>query len=139
MKRFIFLSIFKTWLFSTFTSIIFLYLYMQSVKNPTDEYRNCDMSGLAYGLIIMWILFLSLISFSALLSLNKIFQHPFLRFLCWFLFPFLFSFTFFLGVSEGIFDKETLLISIISCLPWFSIWGFYYYQFNKKLVRNESF
>lgn len=110
---------------------------MQSVKNPTDEYRNCDMSGLAYGLIIMCILFLSLISFSALLSLNKIFQN--LIFLCWFLFPFLFSITFFLAVSEGIFDKEIILILMISSLPWFSIWGFYYYQFNKKLVRNESF
>ncbi|MCX8532975.1 hypothetical protein [Chryseobacterium luquanense] len=138
MKRFIFLSIFKTWLFSTFTSIIFLYLYMQSAKNPTDEYGNCDMGGLAYGLIIMWILFLSLISFFALLSLNKIFQNSILRLLCWFLFPFLFSVTFFLAVSEETFDKEIILISMISVVPWFSIWGFYYYQFNKKLFRNEN-
>ena len=136
MRKNILLSILKTWLLSTFLSLLFLYLYLDFVRRPMDEYRHmCDMSVLAYGLIIMWILFLSLISFSALLSLNKKFQKPIVRFLCWFLFPILFCVTFFLALSEGNLDKETVLISFISCLPWFSIWGFYYHQFNKKISK----
>lgn len=137
MKKFILLSILKTWLFSTLVSLIFLYFYLDSIRNPMDKYRHmCDMSGLAYGLIIMWILFMSATSVVSLLSLKRIFKKPTLRFLSWFLFPILFCISFFIAVSEGDFDKENLLLSIISTLPWFSIWGIYYYQFNKK-ISNE--
>lgn len=133
MKKFILLSILKTWLFSTLVSLIFLYFYLDSIRNPMDKYRHvCDMSGLAYGLIIMWILFMSATSIVSLLSLKRIFRKPIIRFLCWFLLPVLFCITFFIAFSEGDFDKENLLLSTISSLPWFSIWGIYYYQFNKK-------
>jgi len=135
MKRFILLSILKTWLFSTAISILFLYLYLDSIRKPADEYRHmCDMSGLAYGLIIMWILFLSLFSFSSLLSCRKTFQKPVSKFLCWFLLPITFCIAFFIAFSEGGLDKENFILSIISCLPWFSFWGFYYNQFNKKFM-----
>lgn len=135
MKRFILLSILKTWLFSTAISILFLYLYLNSIRKPADEYRHmCDMSGLAYGLIIMWILFLSLFSFPSLLSCRKTFQKPVSKFLCWFLLPITFCIVFFIAFSEGGLDKENFILSIISCLPWFSFWGFYYNQFNKKFM-----
>lgn len=140
MKKFILFSILKTWLFSTFISIIFLYFYLDSIRTPANEYRHiCDMSGLAYGLIIMWILFLSIISLTSLLSVKRIFKKTIFRFLCWFLFPFLFCITFFLAISEGKYDKENLILTFISCLPWFSFWGFYYYRFNKKLASHEDF
>lgn len=139
MRKFILISIFKTWLFSTVISIFFLYLYLNSIRKPEEQYRHmCDMSGLAYGLIIIWLLFLSLFSFSALLSCRKTFQKSASKFLCWFLLPFLFCIVFFIAFSEGGFDKENIILSLISCLPWFSFWGFYYYQFNKKFKSDEN-
>jgi len=86
-RKFILFSILKTWLMATVISTVILVIYMMITEVPSEHPRNCDMSGLAYGLLIFWILSLSVISFSSLFSLLKVFQGKGQRWLCWFLLP----------------------------------------------------
>lgn len=138
MIRFIFSSILKTFLFSNIISSCLMFFYLMVNKNQNLT-RQDDMSGLPYVLIVFWILLFSLIASLSFLTVIKSFQKTFLKLICWFLLPFSNIIWVFFILFEGAFDKEIIMILMISCLPWFSIWGFYYYQFNKKLVRNESF
>ncbi|MDQ0593523.1 hypothetical protein QFZ37_001892 [Chryseobacterium ginsenosidimutans] len=127
----------KTWLVATVLSIISFIVYKELVKVPQDFVRNCDMSGLAYGIIIFWILGIALVSFTSLIILFKNFSGKIKIGLGWFLFPVLFSIYFFVSVFEGIIDKEGLLLFIIVNLPWFLIWGFYYLRFKKLYLTPE--
>lgn len=131
-KKFILLSILKTWFISTVASIALLILYMYIIKDSEvrERTRSCDMSGLAFGLAIFWILFLSILSFSSLFSLLKSFQSTVKKLLCWFLFPvFALIYYFFLYIGVEVNSSVVLLLCIMN-LPWFVLWIYYYYRFN---------
>lgn len=129
-RKFILLSILKTWLIATLISTIILIIYMMITKVPSEHPRNCDMSGLAYGLLIIWILSMTIVSFSSLFSLLKAFQGKTKRWLCWFVLPILTAGYFFIGISDGKIDREGVAYFLIANLPWFVLWGLYYYRFN---------
>lgn len=135
-RKFILLSILKTWFIATVISMVILIIYMMITAVPRENPRNCDMSGLAYGLLIIWILSVSITSFSSLFSLLKIFQGKAVRWLCWFLFPILTACYFFIGISDGKVDKEGIVYFLIANLPWFVLWGVYYYRFNSLFKNN---
>ncbi|MCT2561027.1 hypothetical protein [Chryseobacterium herbae] len=133
-RKFILLSILKTWLIATVVSTVILIIYMMITEVPrVDEHpRNCDMSGIAYGLLIIWILSMTVVSFSSLFSLLKTFQGKTKRWLCWFLLPILTAGYFFIAISDGKIDREGIAYFLISNLPWFLLWGVYYSRFNSK-------
>lgn len=135
-RKFIFLSILKTWLMATLISTVILIVYMMITDVPREHPRNCDMSGLANGLLIIWILSLSITSFSSLFSLLKAFQGKDVRWLCWFLLPILTAGYFFIGISDGQIDKEGIVYFLIANLPWLTVWGVYYYRFNFLFKNN---
>ncbi|MDN3694412.1 hypothetical protein QWZ06_20040 [Chryseobacterium tructae] len=130
-KKYILLSILKTWLISTVVSMILLILFMIWTKEPMREHpRNCDMSGIVYGLTLFWIVLMSLVSFSSLLSLLKPFQTKMKSGLCWLLLPILSLGYFFFLIAELTITGEMILLFFISNLPWFALWIFYYSKFN---------
>ncbi|SDI11213.1 hypothetical protein [Chryseobacterium jejuense] len=132
-KKFIVLSILKTWFFSTIISTVLLIVFMNLTKPETSEHpRNCDMSGLAYGLVIIWLLFLSIASFSSLLSFLRSFQSKIKTALCWFLLPIIFMIYYFFMITEGQkISGEDVLFFLIANFPWLAFWTFYYSQFNR--------
>ncbi|WP_221408187.1 hypothetical protein [Chryseobacterium lactis] len=129
-RKFILLAILKTWLFSTIISMVFLIIFLNLTKEVRETPRNCDMSGLAYVFVVFWILFLSLISLSSILSLLKQFQNRIAVGLCWFLLPVIALFSSFFKVTDGTIDIQGSLVFMIMNLPWFALWIFYYYRFN---------
>lgn len=131
-RKFILLSILKTWFMAAVISMIILIIYLAATKIPVQDGsppRNCDMSGLAYGIVLFWILSLSLVSISSLFSLLKGFRGNIKRGLCWFALPVLLAGCFLAGISDGNIDKETVIFFLIADVPWFLIWTFYYYKF----------
>ncbi|MBP2615731.1 hypothetical protein [Chryseobacterium jejuense] len=136
-KKFILLSILKTWFFSTVISSILLIVFMNLTKPEVTEYpRNCDMSGLAYGLVIIWILFLGIASFSSLLSLVRSFQSKIKTALCWLLLPIIFIIYYFFMITEGQkISGEDILFFLIANFPWFVFWVFYYSKFNRLFFK----
>ncbi|WP_223607146.1 hypothetical protein [Chryseobacterium sp. OSA05B] len=134
-RKFILLSILKTGVIATVISTVILIIYMMITQVPRDNEhpRNCDMSGIAYGLLIVWILSLTIVSFSSLLSLLKKFRGKTERWLCWFLLPVLITGYFFFEISGGKIDGQGVVFLLISNLPWFLLWGVYYSRFNSKL------
>lgn len=130
-KKFILLSILKTWFFSTVVSTALLIVFMNLTRQEVGERpRNCDMSGLAYGLVIIWILFLSITAFSSLLSLLRSFQSKIKTALCWFLLPVLFIIYYFFMITEGQkISGEDILFFLMANFPWFTLWIFFYYRF----------
>ncbi|RXM53783.1 hypothetical protein BOQ64_05480 [Chryseobacterium sp. CH25] len=94
--------------------------------------RNCDMSGLAYGLVIIWLLLLSISSFSSLLSLLGSFQSKIKIMFCWFLLPIIFIIYYFFMITEGqTINGEDILFFLIANFPWLAFWVFYYSRFNR--------
>ncbi len=47
-RKFILLSILKTWLISTVVSVILLILFLKTAGEVRESPGRCDMSGLAY-------------------------------------------------------------------------------------------
>lgn len=137
-RKFILLSILKTWLIATVLSVIVFVIYRELTKIPQDFVRSCDMSGLAYGIIIFWILAMSVTSFTSLLSLSKSCQSSMKILLSWFLLPVLFSIYFFVSIFEGKIDKEGSAFFVIANLPWFLMWGLFYYRFKKLTFNAEN-
>lgn len=129
-KKFILLSILKTWFFSTIVSTVLLIVFMRWTREPVSEHpRNCDMSGLAYGLLMIWIMLLSIASFSSLLLLLKQFQSKMKTVLCWFLFPILFIIYYFFMITEGQgINGEDILFFLMANFPWLALWTFFYYR-----------
>ncbi|WP_336959352.1 hypothetical protein [Chryseobacterium contaminans] len=129
-KKFILLSILKTWFFSTIVSTVLLIVFMNLTKPEVSERpRNCDMSSLAYGLLMIWIMLLSLASFSSLLLLLKQFQRKMKTVLCWFLFPILFIIYYFFMITEGQgINGEDILFFLMANFPWLALWTFFYYR-----------
>ena len=136
-RKFILLSILKTWLISTIVSTVLLIVFMSLTKPPEvrEHPRNCDMSGLAYGLVIIWILFLSIASFSSLFSLLRPAQSKIKTFLCWFLLPILFIIYYFFMITEGKVSGEDILFFLIANLPWLALWVFYYF---KSIIKTNE-
>lgn len=129
-RKFILLSILKTWLLATVISGILLVIFMEATKRPEDYRRMCDMSGLGYVLLVFWTLVLSAFSFSSLLLLLKPFQGKITTALCWFLLPFVpLLYSLFLTASEG-FDMQGTFLLLIFDLPWLILWVFFYFRFN---------
>lgn len=137
-RKFILLSILKTWLIATLVSTVILIIYMMITEVPHEQPRNCDMSGLAYGLLIIWIMSLSLVSLSSLFSLLRVFQGQLKSGMCWFLLPVLTAGYFFVGISDGKIDREGITYFLIANLPWFLIWGFYYSRFTSLNSKTLS-
>lgn len=132
-NKFILWSILKTWFFSTIVSTVLLIVFMNLTKPEVGDHpRNCDMSGLAYGLVIIWILFLSIVSFSSLLSVLRSFQSKIKTVLCWFLLPILLMIYYFFMITEGQqISGEDILFFLIANFPWFVLWVFFYSGFMK--------
>ncbi|PIF44722.1 hypothetical protein CLU96_1716 [Chryseobacterium sp. 52] len=134
-RKFILLSILKTFLISAIVSTVILIIYIMITEvpreHPNEPPRNCDMSGLAYVLLIFWILSMSIVSFSSLLSLLKPFQGKIERWLCWFLLPILTTGYFFVEISGGKIDGDGIAFFLIANLPWFLLWGVYYSNLKK--------
>ncbi|MDR6920772.1 MULTISPECIES: hypothetical protein [Chryseobacterium] len=129
-RKFILLSMLKTWLLATVISEISLMIFMDATKRPEDYRRMCDMSGLGYVLLVFWTLVLSTFSFSSLLSLLKPFQGKIKTALCWFLLPSVpLIYSLFLTESEG-FDTQGTFLLLIFDLPWLILWVFFYIRFN---------
>lgn len=129
-RKFILLSILKTWLLATIISEILLMIFMDATKRPEDYQRMCDMSGLGYVLLVFWTLVLSAFSFSSLLLLLKPFQGKITTALCWFLLPAIpLLYALFLTASEG-FDTQGTFLLLIFDLPWLILWVFFYIRFN---------
>jgi hypothetical protein len=137
-RKFIGLSILKTWFFSTALSIICFIVYRELTKIPGDVMRNCDMSALAYGVIIFWVLGLSSTSFTSLISLSKNSGSKVKIGLCRFLLPVIFSVYFLVSIAEGTIDRESFIFFMLVNVPWFLIWGFYYNRFKKVYADPEN-
>ncbi len=130
-KKYILLSILKTWLVSTVVSMILLIIFMSCTREPAREHpRNCDMSGVVYGLTLFWIVLMSMVSFSSLLSLLNPFQTRMKSGVCWLLLPILSLGYYFFLVAELTITREMILLFLIVNLPWFALWVFYYFKFN---------
>ncbi|AZB08285.1 hypothetical protein EG344_05120 [Chryseobacterium sp. G0162] len=137
-NKYILLSILKTWLISTVVSMILLIVFMTLTREPVREHpRNCDMSGLVYGITVFWILFMSIVSFSSLLSLLQPFQSTVKSGLCWFFFPILSLGYYLFQMVELKIDGEMILVFLIMNLPWFILWIFYYTRF-RTLYFNQK-
>lgn len=136
-KKFILLSILKTWFFSTVISSILILVFMILTKEPERETpRNCDMSGLAYGLVIIWLLLLSIASFSSLFSLLKPFQSKIKTALCWFLLPIPLIIYYFFMITEGqAISRDDMLFLLMANVPWLAFWIFYYFRFKRLYFR----
>jgi hypothetical protein len=132
-RKFILLSILKTFLFSSIISWILFFILLSFTRRSVDEnyHHNCDMIGLAYAISLGIIIMLSLSSFTALLSLLRFFQNTIRIGLCWFLLPLLITLYSYLSMSDGKLDFEGIGIFLIVYVPWFSFWGFYYYRYKK--------
>jgi heme/copper-type cytochrome/quinol oxidase subunit 2 len=132
-RKFILLSILKTFLFSAIISWILFFILLSFTRRSVDEnyHHNCDMSGLAYAISLGIIIMLSLSSFTALLSLLRFFQNTIRIGLCWFLLPLLITLYSYVSLSDGKLDFEGIGISFILYVPWFSFWGLYYYRYKK--------
>lgn len=132
-KKYILLSILKTWLISTVISIVLLIVFMTLTREPVREHpRNCDMSGLAYAFVIFWIFFLSILSFSSLFSLLKSFHGKAKETLCWFLLPVISSVFYYCTVADGKINRDDIALFLITYLPWFVLWVFYYSRLNSR-------
>ncbi|CAH0168734.1 hypothetical protein [Chryseobacterium sp. Bi04] len=129
-RKFILLSILKTWFFATFISVVFLIVFLGITREIIEEPRNCDMSGLAYGFIIFWLFFLSLTSLSSLFSFLKQFQGKIQVALCWFLLPVIASASSFFFILDREIDGQEIMVFLIINLPWLALWLLYYYRFN---------
>lgn len=133
-RKFILLSILKTWLLSTCFSTVLLIVFLEMTREVSDYTRRCDMSGLAYVFTIFWLLFLSLMSLSSLFSLLPRLQGRVNRALCWLLLPviaLLCSF-FMIIITNGMTDGKDIVFFLIINLPWFVLWLFFYYRFNVR-------
>jgi hypothetical protein len=137
-RKFIWLSILKTWFFSTALSMICFIVYRELTKIPGAVMRNCDMSALAYGIIIFWVLGLSLTSLTSLISLSKNSGSKVKIRLCWFLLPVIFSVYFLVSIVEGTIDRESFIFFMLVNVPWFLIWGFYFNRFKKVYADPEN-
>lgn len=135
-RKFILLSILKTWLISTFVSTALLILFMYATREVREYPRNCDMSGLAYGLLIFWNLFLSILSFSSLLSVFQPFQGKIKTALCWFLLPVIAVGSFF-TFPDGKISKDDIILFLIMNMPWLIIWTFYYFRMNRHFNTSD--
>ncbi|WP_160138412.1 hypothetical protein [Chryseobacterium sp. c4a] len=104
---------------------------MSCTREPAREHpRNCDMSGVVYGLTLFWIVLMSMVSFSSLLSLLNPFQTRMKSGVCWLLLPILSLGYYFFLVAELTITREMILLFLIVNLPWFALWVFYYFKFN---------
>lgn len=137
-RKFIGLSILKTWFFSTALSMICFIVYHELTNIPGAVMRNCDMSALAYGVIIFWVLGLSLTSLTSLISLSKNSGSKVKIGLFWFLLPVIFSVYFLVSIAEGTIDRESFIFFMLVNVPWFLIWGFYYNRFKKVYADPEN-
>jgi hypothetical protein len=137
-RKFIGLSILKTWFFSTALSMICFIVYRELTKVQGDVMRSCDMSALAYGVIIFWFLGLSLTSLTSLISLSKNSGSKVKIGLCWFLLPVIFSVYFLVSIAEGTIDRESFIFFMLVNVPWFLIWGFYCNRFKKVYADPEN-
>ncbi|WP_106916639.1 hypothetical protein [Chryseobacterium aurantiacum] len=133
-KKFILFSILKTWLISTVVSVVLIIIYLNVTREVelTEHPRNCDMSGLAYAFVIFWILFLSILSLSSLFSLLKSFHGKVKEALCWFLLPVISFVFYYRTVADGTINKDDIALFLITYLPWFVLWAFYYSRFNSR-------
>lgn len=129
-RKFIIFSILKTWLISTLISVVLLILFLNVTKDAQKVSRNCDMSGLVYGFTIFWIVFLSILSVSSLLSLLKPFYGKIQTALCWFLLPVTASVFSFFTITNGKIGGEEVFVFLIMNLPWLAFWMFYYDRFT---------
>lgn len=139
-RKFILLSILKTFFFSVIISWILFFILISVTRKPiTEEYHpRCDMSGLAYGISLGIGLMLSISSFTALLSLLKPFNNKIKILLCWFLLPVLITFYSLFGISSGKPDLEGVGVFMILYIPWFSFWLFYYYRYKRIFFKIEN-
>lgn len=137
-RKFILLSIGKTWLISTVVSVILLILFLNAVREVREYPGRCDMSGLAYGFTVFWILFLSVLSFSSLFSLLQQLQGKIKTMLCWFLLPVIASVCSFFLITDGKIDSEEIILFLIMNLPWLVIWLFFYYRQNTRFHINND-
>ncbi|PWN68908.1 hypothetical protein C1631_012590 [Chryseobacterium phosphatilyticum] len=128
-RKFILLSILKTWGISTLISIVFLIIFLSLTKEVRERPRNCDMSGLAYVFVIFWITLMSLVSLSSLFSVLKQFQKRIMTGICWFLLPVIALCYSFFAVSDGKINGQEIFVFLIMNLPWMVVWIFYYYRF----------
>ncbi|MDW9383008.1 hypothetical protein [Chryseobacterium sp. JV558] len=133
-RKFIFLSILKTWRISTLVSCVFLFLFLNVTRVVRDSPRNCDMGGLDYVFAIFWIVFLSILSLSSFFSLVKLFQGKIKTALCWFLLPVTVSIYSFFLITDGKLSGEETIVFLIMNLPWMALWIFYYYRFNIRFT-----
>ena len=126
-KKFILISILKTWLISTLVTFILLMVFLSLTREVREYPRNCDMSGLAYVFAIFWVFFLSILSFSSLLSVLRTFQGKIKTALCWFLLPVI-AIASLSTIWDGKVSREDILFFLMMNLPWLIIWIFYYYR-----------
>ncbi|MGU3373709.1 hypothetical protein [Chryseobacterium sp. M5A1_1a] len=133
-NKYILLSILKTWLISTVVSVIFLIIFLSVTREVEmrEHPRNCDMSGLAYAFVIFWIFFLSILSLSSLFSLLKLFHGKVKEILCWFLLPVISLAFYYCTVADGKINGDDVALFLITHLPWFVLWVFYYNKFNSR-------
>ncbi|WP_273008671.1 hypothetical protein [Chryseobacterium sp.] len=132
-KKYILWSILKTWLISTVISIILIIIFMALTREPVREHpRNCNMSGLAYAFVVFWIFFLNILSFGSLFSLLKSFHGKVKEALCWFLLPVISSVFYYCMVVDGKINRDDIALFLITYLPWFCIWLFYYSRLNSR-------
>lgn len=136
-KKFILLSILKTWLFSTVVSVILVIVFIRLTREPVKEYStSCDMSGLAYGFVVMGMVFLAVVSFSSLFSLLKPFQSKIKTALCWFLLPVSLIISYFFIITGGqAISRDDVLFLLISNVPWLAFWTCYYFKFNRLYLK----
>ncbi|NIF06916.1 hypothetical protein F3J23_15830 [Chryseobacterium sp. Tr-659] len=130
-RKFILLSILKTWLLSTILTVIFLIIFLSLTKEVRETPRYCDMSGLVYGFAILGLLSLSILSFCSLFSILKSFQGKMKVLLTWFLVPFIVSLYSFLIIMDGEVSGEGIFIFLIMALPWWALW---IYHYNRYIV-----
>ncbi|REC47258.1 hypothetical protein [Chryseobacterium pennipullorum] len=131
-KKFILYSILKTWLISTVTSVVFVILYLSVTREDREVSRNCDMSGLAYGFVIFWVLILSLVSFTSLLALLKPFRSTVKTAICWFILPLITCISSFFLVVDSQIGKEEIIMLFIMNLPWMVLWSYYYTRLTSR-------
>ncbi|WP_312298088.1 hypothetical protein [Chryseobacterium sp.] len=136
-RKFILLSIMKTWLISTLVTVVLLIVFLSATREVREHPRNCDMSGLAYAFAIFWILFLSVLSLSSLLSVLRPFQGKIKTVLCWFLLPGVAIGSLF-AIPDGKVSKDDILLFLIMNMPWLVIWTFYYFRMNSRFNRIDQ-
>lgn len=130
-KKFILMSILKTWLISTLVTFILLMVFLSLTREVREYPRNCDMSGLAYGFAIFWVFFLSILSFSSLLSILRPFQGKIKTALCWFLLPVI-AIASLSTIWDGKVSREDIFFFLMMNLPWLITWIFFYYRLKVR-------